>query len=1108
MRELQKIISIAIIVSLVLSLNFGLIFNKPKKAQAFLGISDITHDIISNVMDVTAKIKEYGLDGIARFIARQAMNRLRYNLIRWAQGGFRADNNPLSINSWKGFFKDAINFGSSRFIHEFNLTALCNPIKFTIGDKLGLNQNYYNIPYYSGFQYYGSCTLKKVVGNVDAFFENPSISLYGWDTWTALGLPNNNVWGVMLLAAERRAELESEEKEEAEHEGDAGQGYKDEKECVATSVEACQENCEFFAIADFSENDNCIIDCGGDSNPFDADPGCVEQCCKDRCEQETGDECVEERTKNLSATVHDTMEKTTTSDMDWLITTDEITELVEVFISSILNKVVFSSGLVKNNYSASTSSKTTNKENYDYHKAYKGIITSDVVYSIKSSALARILNSVQEMNRQMLTCDKDSAINIAQIARTYAEILESEVESLYTSIEGIDLKPDYMILDRAQSDVIANNLAGGIGFSWPNLDWLNYPEQCKKILKEQDLSGTGYRCSSITSNLPPFSYDPDCDSCLFSHNELNCTPAPFPTWDNDIATTITRDLKLQKWDTYNTCKATFATVGNICSDCLKAAEQTCEQNTDPTKKLDCILRVCDNFEPVNDIITAQGAFSSLIANGYDFYNRCLAEEAKTHCYTCLKEHYVPAAYCSQIADYIGQAAVKYPTTYRVSEDGIFGWDSMNADEVGWIGAKQSDFCENDTEFNSGQTSVSQICKIMPDYAFSFGTGLYADNCQTRCPFTSIYTEEMLYDINDDRPNPGDCGYAMFLTGGLPGGWVVEDGTFEMQSKCCTALTAHREDRYSVCFAGSGGTTTEPPEDHADPFCPAAIAACPNWAWASGWDASWDNFEQAWTSDTVADEAGATTNSITWADQPFNSILPAGNSSEYHVISIAGQQGTRIRITRPYCWVPGQAGCPCTDNSSYDRCLATIPDDAACRILGREIRDGYTRNTAPSNDSRRHADIASGKASGSFEPMWVPDPRFESGGQWEAYGYCSYCPENKTNTSCFFGPNSSYSWHGDPEDPDPGHPGAPNIRHIIRMDDPNTATVETYQRWTDFNQSGDTCYSNSTCDSSVDESFCGNYISRTVPLNPGMYWMTYGHEDDGVRRGGAAICVDN
>jgi len=733
MKVLQKIIAPIMLISLILSLSLGLLFWGPKQAKGQIGVP--VQDAPTEIQEIMATLKEWGLDQVVRSIARMAMNRLRASIIRWAQGGFRDDNQPLAITNWKGFFKQAIDIASARFIQEFGLTPLCSPIRVSLNTLLGLNLRQGGVILY---EEYAACTIDQIVDNVEEFWKNPSIQVYGWDTWTALMQPQNNIFGSALMALQRESDIQDEELNAAQQEAQAGQGYQDETICNETDREACEKRCS------------------------EAGPPSLD--CLKNCELSTLGVCLNETTKNIGSTVNAAIEKTVGSDIDWLISADEWSELIEIMISSLLNKAIFGLGLSGGTY------RTTTQQQYQeqnaYHQITKQMLTPQNQYQVKSKTLSRILGAIQSINRSVRTCETSEAIDINVLVRAYDDVLEGESEALYSETERINLQPDYEILDpiNAPSDLMV------YGYSWENIPAYKYPSQCRKLLTDSGITG---KCQKFNSGLPPVSTDSNCE-CIFGINHHNCPPAPYPPLS------LTSALDKAKANFYNSCKGIYNNVVNRCDACLKEAGEKCEKISDAAKRLQCIDNACNNYTGIAGVTGAQ-----------DFYNKCLIEERKTACYTCLKEYFMPANYCGQIGDYIARATVKYPGTYRKSESTL-GIDWLNADSVAWIGVKDSSVCP-DSATDGAETGVDLICRIVPDFAFGDGR-----TCQANCPFTASFTKEMLYDINDNSPNENDCNQRSVRTGGSPGIWAVENGAFENKGKCCRAFKGHKPDDYAAC----------------------------------------------------------------------------------------------------------------------------------------------------------------------------------------------------------------------------------------------------------------------------------------------------------------------
>lgn len=75
---------------------FGVQFVQSKKAEAFLGVGDIS-------FDMPTLIKEFGVDTLVTILQNRILNKLVDDAVNWANGGF--DGDPGFINNWDDFLQ-------------------------------------------------------------------------------------------------------------------------------------------------------------------------------------------------------------------------------------------------------------------------------------------------------------------------------------------------------------------------------------------------------------------------------------------------------------------------------------------------------------------------------------------------------------------------------------------------------------------------------------------------------------------------------------------------------------------------------------------------------------------------------------------------------------------------------------------------------------------------------------------------------------------------------------------------------------------------------------------------------------------------------------------
>jgi len=283
-KKITQIICIIVLISLLIGLSGPVLF-KPKKTKAFLFPAVVP---TAETPAGTIFTKEWLLDNLVKVAVRSAVELMVRDIAYWARTGFRG-NQPFAVANWANYLRMAVDIGSARFIEIFELTELCLPFKDVLGRRLGLTGLYNYQPY----QYYAACTIGTIVENVEEFFENPSISTYGWGAWTALSLPQNNIYGSFILATEKRAELESESREAKKTEATISGGYQNFTKCMESVT--VQEG---IAI------------------------------------------CIDEMLRTTGTEVHDLLEEATRSNLEWLISADEIGELFVAFIQGIWNRLI------------------------------------------------------------------------------------------------------------------------------------------------------------------------------------------------------------------------------------------------------------------------------------------------------------------------------------------------------------------------------------------------------------------------------------------------------------------------------------------------------------------------------------------------------------------------------------------------------------------------------------------------------------------------------------------------------------------------------------------------------------------------------------------------
>lgn len=844
MKKLQKIIATLTILALLLSPTFNILSFKPKQVYAT--------DLGAGLMNF---LKETVLDLISYIISNVVLKGLEQKIMDWGMGRNTTSNTPFPVADWNKFFGDLLDRASAKFVQEFNLTPFCSPLKISLGDRP-------EITWYASdnkFQYQAACTLGNITDNVEQFFKNPKIGFYGPNAWFELTNPQNNVFGAWVMSMEERERMEEAETKAGDKETAVSNGVKNETATTKTDTEACKEKCRggssssqltpcqqscdtdydgCMATASTAEqnrkcsNDRafCYSQCPGADQTQSLSYSDV-QACITKCEVNTKGISIQEKVKNLGKDISTSITNAMGADIQRVINADEITKLVGIIFSALLNKAITGVG---NFFAPKTAtqpekSRAQAKDTFGYLKEFKKKQTGAQVKDIYTETLTSILSAVQSLDRSIIACDDEDKMMAGDAYfRNLSDIFNPEVEALYTNVDGINLKTDWKVLDPLYAPYTV------YGYSFGEVPASKIPEKCQAILNQyynQFKGGvdapSNASCRNIQSNLetklptlvdfqevnPATGSNPgtewttgapsnsSCAQCMYDHDSMNCPPAPYPPQRYPTTTDPFAGTYNKKGDFYNACRRWYSIASDRCDECLKKVDEKCNQQT-RVEKEQCIAIYCNNYEEIANRVVLPLPVPITSKGSLDFYNRCLIEEKKDACYTCVKEYFMPAHYCDEVSDYMARAIIKYPTVIVGTGFPPFGFpDGASVGIYDPILGQQGGECDNDSN-HGGNIELGLICRIMPDYSYG-GVNICQQNCFRGTP---PMTQKELADISDFRPYEGDCGNQYLKIGGRINVWeAIKAGQLNTLSKCCGVLWQNDPATYAKCVGGAGIT---------------------------------------------------------------------------------------------------------------------------------------------------------------------------------------------------------------------------------------------------------------------------------------------------------------
>src|SRR3989344_572019 len=163
-------------------------------------------------------LAELGKKVAGQALKKVILERLVDATIEWIQGGAKG----AIISDWNAFLQQAGEDSLGILIENIDgLNFLCSPFNIQLQALLA------PVPRFSQQL---NCSLDTVFGNIENFFED--FETGGWISYAQLWQPQNNFYGVSLIAANEAIKRQDAAKEAARNEGIAGQGFRSQFHCT------------------------------------------------------------------------------------------------------------------------------------------------------------------------------------------------------------------------------------------------------------------------------------------------------------------------------------------------------------------------------------------------------------------------------------------------------------------------------------------------------------------------------------------------------------------------------------------------------------------------------------------------------------------------------------------------------------------------------------------------------------------------------------------------------------------------------------------------------------------------------------------------------------
>ncbi|MBI4159586.1 hypothetical protein HY504_00265 [Candidatus Wolfebacteria bacterium] len=164
-------------------------------------------------------VREDAMKFLRDVVAKRIIDYIVDQTVRWVQGGGK----PRFVTDWKRFLQDAGDIAFDSVIRGLgpNFSRICDPF------RLALRISLVPIPQFSDQV---QCTVDRVAGNLRAFYED--FRRGGWVTYEELWYPQNNYYGVQLMASDEFLRKYLEEANARTNEAISGSGFLGQKKCL------------------------------------------------------------------------------------------------------------------------------------------------------------------------------------------------------------------------------------------------------------------------------------------------------------------------------------------------------------------------------------------------------------------------------------------------------------------------------------------------------------------------------------------------------------------------------------------------------------------------------------------------------------------------------------------------------------------------------------------------------------------------------------------------------------------------------------------------------------------------------------------------------------
>ncbi|MFA6407555.1 MAG: hypothetical protein WCV80_02515 [Candidatus Paceibacterota bacterium] len=259
-------------------------------------------------------LKEVALRAARAVLKKRILDTLVDQTIEWIQNG-DLSTGPKFVDDWGGFVDETLQLAAGDVAREIGLERLCSS-----GLGLQLQLNLQRPDFSNKFR----CTFDQMVGNINSF--RTDFNNGGWIGYNELLKPQNNRWGLEIMAMSELEKKQAQQKESKSFEVTTGAGFLSTKQCIEWDIYSLDGRSK---LQNFSVAADAFTPEANDPNkpPPSVDPNGVWRCAN-----------VKISTPGRS--IADTTSKALGVNFDYIINSDDLTDYAAAIIDAGINRLI------------------------------------------------------------------------------------------------------------------------------------------------------------------------------------------------------------------------------------------------------------------------------------------------------------------------------------------------------------------------------------------------------------------------------------------------------------------------------------------------------------------------------------------------------------------------------------------------------------------------------------------------------------------------------------------------------------------------------------------------------------------------------------------------